>query len=170
MRGSNSILIALVLSASIACVTGIKSNKARSAAAYSEDLAAYLPPEPVDTTAEIATNEHTIIIDSTFFITARLDAALALVNSYNTTKTHYIEGLTIQLYSGNDRSSAKEVQLKAFRHFPDSNPKLIFDQPNYKVRMGSFYTQLEAYPVYKSVQSKFSKAILVPTRIPVSNK
>ncbi len=170
MRVRNSILIVLVLSSSVACITGIKSNKARSVTSYSEDLSAYLPPEPADTTAEMATAGTTVAVDSTFFITARLNSALALVNSYNTNKTRYIEGLTIQLYSGGERSSAKEVQLKAFRYFPESKPKIIFDQPNYKVRMEKFYSQLEAYPVYKKVQSKFAKAILVPTQIPASNK
>ncbi|MCF6351764.1 MAG: hypothetical protein L3J06_02030 [Cyclobacteriaceae bacterium] len=170
MRGRNPILIVLVLISSVACVTGIKSNKAGSVTTYSEDLSAYLPPEPADTTAEIATAGTAVAVDSTFFITARLDSALALVNSYNSNKTHYIEGLTIQLYSGSERSRAKEVQLKAFRHFPESKPQLIFDQPNYKVRMEKFYSQLEAYPVYRKVQSKFAKAILVPTRIPASNK
>ncbi len=170
MRSYNSILIVLVLSSNIACVSGIKSFKARSATSYSEDIYAYLPPAPVDTTAEMTTVTDAVAIDSTFFITARLDSALKLVNSYNSNKTQYIEGLTIQLYSGGDRSRAKEVQLNAFRYFPKSKPEIIFDQPNYKVRMENFYTQLEAYPVYKSVQSKFSKAILVPTRIPVSSK
>ncbi len=165
----NHILILILMVLGTACLSTVKSNKANSST-YSEDLSAYLPPDPVDSTSEITKKNTPVVIDTTLIITARLDSALQIVNNYNSNKTTYVEGLTIQLYSGHDRSKAKEVQLRAFRHFPESKPKIIFDQPNYKVRMGYFYSQLEAYPVYKSVQSKFGKAILVPTRIPVSNK
>jgi len=169
MIRANHILILFLLAIGTACISTIKSNKAGSST-YSEDLTAYLPPNLVDSTSEIAVVHAPKEIDTTLIITARLDSALKIVNDYNANKTTYVEGLTIQLYSGHDRSKAKEVQLRAFRYFPKSKPKIIFDQPNYKVRMEHFYTQLEAYPVYKSVQSKFGKAILVPTRIPVSNK
>ncbi|MCF6359474.1 MAG: hypothetical protein L3J29_01785 [Cyclobacteriaceae bacterium] len=170
MNRINYIFIFLIFTSSVACVTSLKSSKARSSSGYSEDLTSYLPADPIDSINEQEVLAEPTNIDTTLIITARLDTALQIVNAYNTNKTRYVEGLTIQLYSGSDRSKAKEVQLKAFRHFPDSKPKLIFDQPNYKVRMDHFYTPLEAYPVYKSVQSKFGKAILVPTRIPVSNK
>lgn len=167
MNKINYIVTILLLTFSVACVSTVKSNKATSSD-YSEDLTAYLPPITIDTVIEVV--EVPIIIDSTLNITARLDSTLQLVNEYNVHKTRYIEGLSIQLYSGNDRSKAKEVQLRVYRYFPESKPKIIFDQPNYKVRMDEFYTQLEAYPVYKSVQAKFGRAILVPIRIPVSRK
>ncbi len=154
----------------MACVSTIKSNKAGSTSTYSEDISAYLPLTPIDTLVNQTAVINDRAFDTTLIITDRLDAALQLVNSYNTEKTGYIEGLTIQLYAGNDRSRAKEVQMQAYRHFPDSKPKIIFDQPNYKVRMESFYSQLEAYPVFKKVKSQFSKAILVPTRIKVNKK
>ena len=163
------ILLLFLMVLGTACISIVKSNKA-SSSTYSEDLTAYLPPNPVDSTSEITRENTSVEIDTTLIITARLDSALKIVNDYNANKTTYVEGLTIQLYSGHDRSKAKEVQLRAFRYFPESKPKIIFDQPNYKVRMEYFYTQLEAYPVYKTVQSKFGKAILVPARIPVSNK
>ncbi len=167
MNKINYIITILLLGFSVACISTVKSNKA-TLSDYSEDLTAYLPPITIDTVIEVS--EAPITIDSTLNITARLDSTLQLVNEYNTHKTRYIEGLSIQLYSGNDRSKAKEVQLRVYRYFPESKPKIIFDQPNYKVRMEQFYTQLEAYPVYKSVQAKFGRAILVPIRIPVSRK
>ena len=170
MNVRKSIFLISILASTTACITMLKTNKANSAKEYSEDLAAYLPEDPIDTTTvETAENEQSTI-DTTFIITARLDSALLLVNNYNNEEDRYIEGLTIQLFSGQNRVDAKDVQLRAFRYFPDSKPQLIFDQPNYKVRMEEFYSQLEAYPVFKSVQAKFSKAILVPTRIKVITK
>jgi hypothetical protein len=162
------IVFVFLLAILSSCISTLKSNNTNSNDEYSEDLTAYLPKDPVDTVAEITIQDEIKPLDSTLIITARLDSALLYVNTYNAKKTKYIEGLTIQLYSGTDRSKAKEVQMRAFRHFAHSKPRIIFDQPNYKVRMEEFYSQLEAYPVFKTVQSKFHKAILVPTRIKVS--
>ena len=171
MRKFIPIYYLLALAAVSSCVSSLKTNKSNSDDdVYSEDLTAYLPRDTEDSVIVLAEIDETFGIDSTLIITARLDSALQLVNNYNSERTRYIEGLTIQLYSGNDRAKAKEVQMRVYRHFPDSKPKVIFDQPNYKVRMEEFYSQLEAYPVFKSVQAKFGKAILVPTRIPVSRK
>ena len=162
-----SLFILAVLSS---CVSTLNTNKTSSTDVYSEDISAYLPEENVDTTTMYVALEEPNKVDSSLIITDRLDSALLLVNNYNDEKTKYIEGLTIQLYSGNDRSKAKDVQLKAYRYYAESKPRIIFDQPNYKVRMEQFYSQLEAYPVFKDVQSKFPRAILVPARIPVSKK
>lgn len=164
------VLIIFFLASITACVSLRNTNKSNSDDSYSEDLSAYLPKDPESSSTTLTIENEDEAIDTTLIITARLDSALLLVTTYNDEKTQYIDGLTIQLYSGSDRSKAKEVQMRAYRHFPDNNPRIIFDQPNYKVRMEEFYSQLEAYPVFKAVQSKFPKAILVPTRIPVSKK
>ena len=170
MRRFNSISIAFILITTTACISTLNTNKSKTEGVYSEDLTSYLPKDVEDSTLIAVAENNYQEIDTSLIITARLDSALLLVNNYNNERTRYIEGLTIQLYSGNDRSKASEVQMRVYRYFPDSKPKVIFDQPNYKVRMEAFYSQLEAYPVFKEVQSKFHKAILVPTRIPVSRK
>lgn len=162
-----SLSILIVLSS---CVATLNTNKTASPGEYSEDLTSYLPEEKGDSITISAEDIEPNLLDTTLIITTRLDSALLLVNNYNDETTTYIEGLTIQLYSGNDRSKAKGVQMKAYRYYADRKPKIIFDQPNYKVRMEHFYSQLEAYPVFKDVQSKFPRAILVPARIPVSKK
>ncbi len=170
MNLRKSIFFISILITTSACVGTLKTNKSSSTNTYSEDLTAYLPEDLTDSTTTEIVGHEPKTIDSTLIITARLDSALLLVDTYNNNKTRYIEGLTIQLYSGANRGEAKEVQMRAFRHFSESKPRIIFDQPNYKVRMDEFYSQLEAYPVFKSVQAKFGKAILVPTRIKVSKK
>ena len=160
-----------IIAISFSSCVSLISNKASTDIAYTEDITTYLPPDPIDSVEGINNILATeIAVDPSLDVSLRLDSTLYLVEEYNNQKITYIEGLSIQLYAGNDRAEAKEVQLKVFRYFPNSTPQIIFDQPNYKVRMGTFYTQLEAYPIFKSTKSKFPKAILVPIRIPVSNK
>ena len=159
-----------ILTVFSSCVSTLNTNKPGSTEAYSEDLIAYLPEEKIDSTTTSVEIIKPNKLDTTLIITTRLDSALLIVNNYNDETSSYIEGLTIQLYSGNNRSKAKDVQMRAYRYYAESKPRIIFDQPNYKVRMEQFYSQLEAYPVFKDVQSNFPRAILVPARIPVSKK
>jgi len=160
-----------IIAITFSSCASLNSNKSSNTSEYSEDITSYLPPDPIDSVEEVNNKlAPEITVDPTLEVSARIDSTLALVEEYNNQKISFIEGLSIQLYAGHDRAEAKEVQLKAYRYFFTSSPQIIFDQPNYKVRMGSFYSQLEAYPVYKSVKSKFPKAILVPIRIPVSQK
>jgi len=49
----NYILILFLLASGTACISIVKSNKI-SSSAYSEDLTAYLPSDPVDSTSEMA--------------------------------------------------------------------------------------------------------------------
>lgn len=171
MQLKKHIFTLAILSLFSSCISTLNTSKPKSTEGYSEDLSAYLPEEIIDSTSfSLSENNPSKIVDSTLVITERLDSALVLVNTYNDETTKYIEGLTIQLYSGNDRSKAKNVQMKAYRYYSESKPRIIFDQPNYKVRMEHFYSQLEAYPVFKDVHSRFPRAILVPARIPVSKK
>lgn len=169
MKRNSSILLLLVVILS-SCASFNTSKSVKKDKAYSEDISSYLPKEiaPIDTSASADVNsENKNRVDTSLDITYRLDTALTYVNNYNAETTRYIEGLVIQIYAGINRSEAKEVQLKALRYFPDSKPHLIFDQPNYKVQMETFYTHLEAYPEFRAVQRRFPKAILIPTRISV---
>lgn len=170
MKRNSSILILLVVVLLASCASFNTSKSVKKDKVYSEDLTSYLPKDqaPIDSSAiTVGNSENKNTVDPALEISYRLDTALAFVNNYTDETTRFIEGLVIQIYAGINRSEAKEVQLKALRYFPDSKPHLIFDQPNYKVQMEKFYTHLEAYPVFRSVQARFPKAILIPTRIPV---
>ena len=169
MKGVLQSIVFVLVMAITGCVS-VNSSKSTKNKMYSEDLTSYLPPDPDDTLMISENNGADMAtVDTTLEVTNRLDSVLLVVNEFNSETKNYVEGLSMQLYAGNDRSEAKEAQMKAFRYFPDSHPKIIFDQPNYKVRMGTFYTHLEAYPMYRAVQTRFPKAILVPIRIPVGN-
>jgi hypothetical protein len=81
----------------------------------------------------------------------------------------YIDGFTIQVYGGNDRALAKDYQLDIIRNFPEIESKMVFEQPNYKVRIGQYYSRLEAQEFFTAVRTVFPRAILIPTRIAVED-
>ena len=66
----------------------------------------------------------------------------------------------IQVFSG-DFNNAKSMELKVKSDFPDWPIKLDFDTPNYKIRVGSFKTRLEADKQLIEVRKKYPQAILL---------
>jgi hypothetical protein len=136
--------------------------------AYSEDITAFRA-QPKKYEVEVDTTQHFVETDSTSLpVTDRLNTVLDTAAAYNRANIKYIDGFTIQVYGGNNRSTAKNYQLDIIRNFPDVESKMVFEQPNYKVRIGQYYTRLEAQEFFIEVKSVFSRAILIPTRIYVN--
>ncbi len=133
---------------------------------YSEDLTAYRPEPylaaelPADTTSTEPYNDSTIVD-----ISERLNIVLDTAAVYARATIKYIDGFTIQVYGGDNRALARDYRLNLIRNFPSTKPRMVFEQPNYKVRVGSFQTRLEAQHQFTEVQRVFPKAILIPARI-----
>ncbi len=94
-------------------------------------------------------------------ITFRLDSLLDSV-ALNNRKKEFIQGYTIQVYTGNSSVEANDVKANVYRILPYSNPSVSYDLPNYKVKVGKFYHRLQAFKDYSAIKNKFPDAILVP--------
>mgnify|MGYP001448327694 FL=1 len=70
-----------------------------------------------------------------------------------------IENLKIQIYNGN-REQAEKIKEEYIEKFNDSVVKIIYETPNYKVWVGSFFTQLEADKFLLKVRKKFKSAFI----------
>lgn len=136
-----------------------------------EDLTAYRPPIPAQegdsVFVSIEDAEADVNLDSLDYDNELLIAALDSVSAYRRENVNYINGFTIQVYSGDSRTLAREEQMNVIRYFPDENSRMTFDSPNYKVRFGEYYTQMDAQPLFLDVKKKFRHAILVPVRLKI---
>ncbi len=138
---------------------------------YTEDLTAYRAQPKVIAKEEVDTVSTVVEADSTSLpVTDRLNYVLDTAAAYSRATTKYIDGFTIQVYGGNDRTKAKDFQIDILRNFQDAEPKMVFEQPNYKVRIGQYYSRLEAQEFFKEVKAVYPLAILIPTRIPLNNQ
>jgi hypothetical protein len=155
--------ILIILGNSCATVNPGKTSKTNT---YSEDLSAYRPEIAV---AEPSLTDSTDVIGIPDSLAAdvsqQLNTVLDTAAVYSRSTIKYIDGFTIQVYGGDDRAKAKDYRMDLIRNFPETDPKTVFEQPNYKVRVGSYYTRLEAQHSYAEVKSVFPRAILIPTRI-----
>lgn len=135
---------------------------------YSEDLSwlrpSYEAPEKLDETSEV---ERTIDYSNTFpasDVTAALNATLDSIDVLRQ-GIRYIDGFTIQVYSGISSTEARRTRGKIYSLLPESDPKLSFDEPSFKVKIGKYYSRMEAQKLYAQLKEEFPNAIIIPERI-----
>lgn len=166
MRSAKAILLLFIIITGAGCSIVQPGKTVSKNEDYSEDLSAYRAEFAAEESISIDTVAIEHIADSaTADVTKRLNTVLDTAAVYARATTRYIDGFTIQVYGGDDRNQAKEKRIELIRHFPETKPKMVFEQPNYKVRVGLYYTRLEAQHLYTQVKSYFPRAILIPKRI-----
>ncbi|WP_299623198.1 SPOR domain-containing protein [uncultured Tenacibaculum sp.] len=71
-------------------------------------------------------------------------------------------GYRIQLYNGTEQR-AKNVRQNFILKFSEyGKPKMSYELPEWKVRVGRFNTKLEADRALNKIKEKFSGAIVIP--------
>ncbi|MEP2025197.1 MAG: SPOR domain-containing protein [Reichenbachiella sp.] len=149
------------------------ATKSTSNAVYEEDLSVHRPSytlgddaigeEPTEAEAYSSTAEY---VTPTNDIKAELDTVLYRIKK-SRENIQYVDGYSIQLYSGNNRDKANQVKVKTYEVLEDERPRVSYDQPNYKVRVGEYYSRLEANTDFVTLQKYFSRAVLVPVKIKI---
>jgi hypothetical protein len=76
-----------------------------------------------------------------------------------------IDGVRIQVFSGNERAKANEAKAKVLTEFPNATIKLIYQSPNYKVRVGNFRDRIEAQQMFHELLEIFPQSFIVPDKI-----
>ena len=103
-------------------------------------------------------NDHTAQVDTLLEILAAQNQSLG-----------YVQGFTVQVYSGNSRETASKARINVFRVLIGFEPEIKYVQPNFKVKVGKFTERLEAQWVYAQLKPEFPQAIIIPERIRLTN-
>jgi hypothetical protein len=88
-------------------------------------------------------------------------------NNQNQTKP-IINGYRVQIYfdSGNQsKKKANDVKTQFLAKNPDIPCYLVYQSPNFKVRVGDFRTRYEAYKFYREIKNDFPSAFIVKDEI-----
>ncbi len=59
------------------------------------------------------------------------------------------------------KRKANEIKTDFLQLFPKTGAYLVYQQPNFKIRVGDFKTRLEAMKFFKEVQPLYGTAFLV---------
>jgi hypothetical protein len=138
---------------------------------YSEDLSMLRPKVevPVETVAEEGKNKRDLKaqVDPIFTVNKQLDAVLDSIDRINLTRK-FIDGFTIQVFAGTKREDAMNVKKQLTTSIPNIESELQYAQPNFRVKVGRYFTRLEAEKDYEQIRRYFPSAIVVPDKISIN--
>ena len=139
---------------------------------YSEDLSVWRPEaaDKQDTAKVTATTPERTrtnqYVEARFAVTDQVDTVLDSIYDENLRKG-FVDGYTIQVYSGIKREDALNVKKKMTQSLPELESDVQYRQPNFRVRTGKYFTRLEAQKDYLAVKKYFPNAIVIPDRIEI---
>ncbi len=94
----------------------------------------------------------------------RLDSLVAAHKVWNAEKQS-MPGFRVQLFFGSDRKKANELRTAFLQKYPDVSAWVIYQQPNYKLRVGDFRTRLEAYKLHQQLVAEYPSAFVVKDEV-----
>lgn len=137
---------------------------------YTEDLSILHPviksEAAVVRPKEAEVNTRPGPVNSEHDITEEMDSLMLIIAEKNLQK-RYTDGFTVQVYSGPNREQANRARSEVQMLGLDSPSQVVYVQPNFKVKVGRFYTRLEANKVFSQIREVFPDALLLPEKIPV---
>jgi hypothetical protein len=129
---------------------------------YSDDLSKYRPKiESAELSQANAEIEPNSAIQSKFDMTSQFDAVLDSIKVRNDTVA-ILNGYTILVYSGINERDAGRVRNRLFDILPEMQAVMQYKLPTYFVKVGTFYQQIEAQPLYEKIKRYYPNATVVP--------
>ena len=80
----------------------------------------------------------------------------------------YLNGYTIQIFSGLEREKADSIFFTADSIYSELDIYTLYDQPNYRVKVGKYFYRINANKALNKLINDFSEAIIVPERIKIN--
>jgi len=76
-----------------------------------------------------------------------------------------ISGFRVQIFTGADRKEAYNTQAKFQEQYPDVRTYIIYNDPNFKVRVGDFRTRLDAEKMQDELKKWFTGLFIIQEKI-----
>lgn len=84
------------------------------------------------------------------------------INDVSTRESRrFVQGFRIQVMNSPDRQKVFAAKAKIYEQFPDYKPYLLYQSPNYKLRVGNFKTQDEAEDAMKQLSRLFPSGLYI---------
>jgi hypothetical protein len=72
-----------------------------------------------------------------------------------------IPGFRIQVINSSDRNKVFAVKTKVYQQYPELKPYLMYQPPNYKLKLGNFRTAEEAQPYLDQLTRLFPSGVYI---------
>jgi hypothetical protein len=146
------------------------SSSTNQGSGYSEDLSVWRPK--VDGSATVTTpvqndgRKETTYVEPKFNVNKQVDAVLDSIDRLNQNR-RFIEGFTIQVYSGLKREDALSAKKTLATSLPELESEVQYAQPNFRVKVGKYFDRINAQKDFVLVKRLFPSAIVIPDKIVV---
>jgi SPOR domain len=133
---------------------------------YYEDLSSLRPKVILEAKKKdsIVQSTQTENIPPKYSVNEKVDFVLDSIDRFNLTRK-FVDGYTIQIYSGQKRDEALKVQKRLVEENSTYVPNIQYLQPKFRVTVGKYFTRIEAQKDLVKLKRIFSSASLVPERI-----
>ncbi|MEK6782924.1 MAG: SPOR domain-containing protein [Bacteroidota bacterium] len=147
---------------------GCVAQKSNNSKTYHEDLSLVRPRfvMPVDSIKKTGLEDPKTPVNPTKNVNAKVDFVLDSIDRLNALRK-FIDGYTIQIYSGQNREDANTAKKKMADEADDLTANLQYIQPKFRVRVGNYFSKLEAQKDLMRLKPLFPNAILIPEKIPI---
>jgi hypothetical protein len=157
----------------IGCVTQKKTTTTQTGTQkYSEDLSVWRPKveaPATDVTAPTGQDgrKPTAYVEPKFAVNKKLDTVLDSIDYFNLQR-NFIDGFTIQVYSGLKREDALNAKKELSSALPDLQCDVHYSQPNFRVKVGRYFNRIDAQRDFLDVKKLFPTAIVIPDKVAIN--
>lgn len=160
----------------VACASqkpsGSSQVKGSQGSKYSEDLSIWRPKvdAKMDTSKSTGPKfdrKNTAYVNPTYTINDRLNATLDSIDRIYLTR-RFVEGYTIQIYSGQNREAALSSKKELTAIMPEIPAEVFYNQPNFRVKVGKYFNRMDAQKDFVALKKYFPNAIVIPEKITIN--
>ena len=172
MRLVNKLCWIAFIALLIGCATQKKTTTTSTdGAKYTEDLSVWRPKVETATDTKTPVEEpgkkQTPYTDPKYAINKKLDTILDSIDHFNLQR-NFIDGFTIQVYSGTKREDALNAKKDLASFVPELESDVQYTQPNFRVKVGRYFKRIDAQKDYLIVKQYFPTAIVIPDKVSIN--
>jgi hypothetical protein len=171
MRSHHIFIFFVVLVWLAGCASPKNTTVSSQGPTYSEDLSLWRPkaeaPVSNPNTNVADTPKQTQYVEPKYAVNKKLDTVLDSIDRYNRSR-QFIDGFTIQIYAGLKREDALNAKKNLASSLPDLSSEVEYAQPNFRVKVGKYYTRIDAQRDYVAVKKYFPTAIVIPDKVAIN--
>jgi len=137
-------------------------NKSAGNTVIAEDLSGYRPTYPAaeNTTAPVRATP-------TNHVNEQVEVLMDTVASVNK-NIKYAQGYRILAYNGSERQTVMDLRKAILRRVPEEKDYLTYQQPNFRLKIGDFFSRIEAQQVLNRIQDLIPNAQIVQDQITIN--
>ncbi len=140
-----------------------ETSTGKGTAKVKEDLSQYRPTYPATAENQPAKAEPTLHVNE------RVAVLMDTVADINNT-IRYAQGFRILAYTGSERQAVMELRKSIISRVPEEKDYLTYQQPNFRLKIGDFFSRVDAQQVLNKIQDLLPNAQIVPDQINIKKR